>query len=65
MKPTTLYNHNSIGTATKPLIPNAEFRAMVESVNAGDADISKWTDKYSLEPFQKQLIEQKIKALTN
>jgi hypothetical protein len=60
---TTLYNHNTLGTANKPLISNAEFKAMTESVKAGNSDVSAWVDKYSLEHFQKQFIEAIINDL--
>ena len=57
---TTHYNHSTLGTAEKPLIPNMEFKRMCESVRAGNPDISEWTDKYELEMYQKRLIEQMI-----
>ena len=62
---TSLYNHNTLGTKEKPLIPNAEFKALIEHLNSGDADISKWMDQYSLEPFQKQMVQSKLRILTN
>jgi len=55
---TTSYNHKSIGSIQKPLIPNADFKILVESLEAGDKDVLQIAlSKFTLEPFQNQLAQ--------
>ena len=55
---TTLYNHNTLGTESKPLIPNLEFKLLHESLLRGETE--KYEEiliKYTLESFQKHIVE--------
>lgn len=55
---TTLYNHNSLGTADKPLIPNIEFKNLIAQIESGNKEaLPLVLEKYTLEHFQKQLAE--------
>jgi hypothetical protein len=61
---TTHYNHNTLGTETKPLIPNLEFKLLHESLLRGEKEkyeevMSKWT----LESFQRHIVEPLYKKL--
>lgn len=59
---TTLYNHKWIGTEEKPLIPNIEFKKMIEAIKNGDIDYyTEVKDKWTMVPFQISLAEQLIK----
>lgn len=50
---TTLYNHKSIGTADKPLIPNVVFKALLILIEHKDKDAYEYLlNKYSLHPYQ-------------
>lgn len=61
---TTLYNHNTLGTETKPLIPNIEFKLLHERLLRGDKEKSEEIlSKYTLESYQKQVLESLIKNL--
>ena len=54
---TTLYNHNALGSADKPLIPNIEFKRLVEEIEKGNMSaLPEALKKYSLESFQKQFV---------
>lgn len=58
MKEVTLYNHIRIGTAEKPIIPNLEFKILCEKIKEGDVNAYQAAkEKYSLIPFQHQLIQ--------
>lgn len=53
-----LYNHNILGTEIKPLIPNLEFKLLHESLLRGDKEKSEEIlSKYTLESFQKHIVE--------
>ena len=53
---TTLYNHNTLGNAAKPLIPNIEFKRLIEALEAGDKTaLPKVLEKYTLEHYQNRL----------
>jgi len=59
-----LYNHNTLGTGIKPLIPNLEFKLLHESLLRGDKEKSEEIlSKYTLESYQKQVLESLIKNL--
>jgi len=59
-----LYNHNTLGTERKPLIPNLEFKLLHESLLKGDKEKSEEIlSKYTLESFQKHIVEPLIKKL--
>jgi hypothetical protein len=59
-----LYNHNTLGTEVKPLIPNQEFKLLHESLLNGDKEKSEEIlSKYTLESYQKQVLESLIKRL--
>lgn len=61
---TTLYNHNSLGTAEKPLISNAQFKKLIERVEAGDAAAGeKAKAAFTLEPNQLALLESLLESL--
>lgn len=55
-----LYNHNTLGTQAKPLIPNLEFKELHERLLRGERceDI---LEKYSLESYQKHIAEPLIR----
>lgn len=58
---TSLYNHKSIGSDEKPLMPNVVFKALMTLVrhrNFEDAEFL--VNCYTLHPFNKQLYEQTI-----
>ncbi len=57
------YNHVTLGTQDKPLIPNAELKALIESIEQGNTDVSYWLDKWSLESYQKQVVKGLLEAL--
>jgi hypothetical protein len=61
---TTLYNHVTLGTECKPLIPNLVYKNCIESLNSGDTyyylDV---LTKYSLEPYQQQFLKSKYEDL--
>lgn len=53
-----LYNHNTLGTEIKPLIPNLEFKLLHESLLRGDKEKSEEIlSKYTLESYQKHIVE--------
>jgi hypothetical protein len=52
------YNHNTLGTAAKPLIPNLEFKLLHLSLQHGEIDFyEECMNKYSLESRQKSIVE--------
>jgi len=58
---TTLYNHIRIEDENKPIIPNDEFKILIEKVKFGDIEYYNIIkEKYSLIPFQHGLIQQLI-----
>lgn len=61
---TTHYNHNTLGTELKPLIPNLEFKLLHESLLRGEKEkyeevMRKWT----LESYQRHIVEPLYKKL--
>lgn len=55
---TSSYNHNILGTAEKPLIPNIEFKKLMELRRKGEVkECEKILEKYSLEFYQKQVYD--------
>ena len=53
-----LYNHNTLGTKTKPLIPNMEFKNLHEYLLKGEKEKSEEIlSKYTLESYQKHIVE--------
>lgn len=59
-----LYNHNTLGTETKPLIPNIEFKFLHESLLRGDKEKSEEIlSKYTLESYQKQVVEPLLRKI--
>lgn len=57
-----LYNHNTLGTETKPLIPNLEFKNLHERLLRGEK-CEEILEKYTLESYQKQIIEPLIRKI--
>jgi hypothetical protein len=58
MKKTTLYNHASIGTDEKPLIPNIIFKILIEYAKKNDfITCDEILKLYTLVKFQTQLYE--------
>lgn len=56
---TTLYNHKSIGTEDKPLIPNAVYKALITLLQHKDYDACNYILKnYTLHPSQLSLYNQ-------
>jgi len=55
---TTLYNHNSLGNAEKPLIPNKDFKELCNQIKTDENALPNALNKWTLEHFQKQLINQ-------
>ena len=61
---TTSYNHNTLGTETKPLIPNMEFKNLHEYLLKGEKEKSEEIlNKYTLESYQKSIIEPLLKKI--
>ena len=59
-----LYNHNALGTDRKPLIPNLEFKLLHESLLRGEKEkYEEIMGKYSLESYQKHIVEPLIRKL--
>lgn len=56
------FNHNTLGTETKPLIPNLEFKNLHERLLRGEK-CEEILEKYSLESYQKHIIEQLLRKL--
>lgn len=55
---TTLYNHNTLGTAAKPLITNLQFKKLCERVQAGDTKAYyAGLETFTFEAAQKRLVE--------
>ena len=58
----TLYNHKSLGSDLKPLIPNIEFKNLITEIESGNKEaLPLALEKYTLEHFQKQLAERLAK----
>lgn len=58
---TTAYNHSILGTAQRPLIPNEEFKNMLDQVKKNNsAAYEDACKKYSLEPYQHQLVQHEL-----
>jgi hypothetical protein len=54
----------TIGTATKPLIPNLIFKETLQSLNDGDTEFYELVQQeYSFESFQKEMAEGKYREL--
>lgn len=54
----TLHNHVYIDSEEKPIIPNLEFKKLVEEVKSGNYEAyEEAKERYSLIKFQRQLIE--------
>lgn len=61
---TTLYNHNTLGTERKPLIPNIDFKRLHESLIAGEVELyERIIEVYTLESFQRHIVEPLYKKL--
>jgi len=59
-----LYNHNVLGTERKPLIPNLKFKLLHESLLRGEKEKSEEIlSKYTLESYQKHIVEPLIRKL--
>jgi len=59
-----LYNHNVLGTERKPLIPNLKFKLLHESLLRGEKEkYEEILNRYTLESFQKSIVEPLIKNL--
>lgn len=57
---TTLYNHNSLGCDTKPLIPNIVFAALLHLIDVKDNEAVEYILKnYTLTAFQSQMAERR------
>lgn len=62
----TLYNHKSIGTAARPLIPNLIFKETAEALDQGDIELYELVkSEYSLETFQRQFLQSKYEEVKN
>lgn len=58
---TSSYNHNTLGTEEKPLIPNLIFKALLDAVIEGDDELAELIlEEYSLESKQKQMVNWRI-----
>lgn len=61
---TTLYNHNVIGTASKPLITNLNFKLVHESLQRGETKMyEEFKEKYSFESVQKDILEDEYRKI--
>ena len=59
-----LYNHNTLGTETKPLIPNLEFKNLHEHLLKGEKEkCEEILDKYTLESYQKSIVEPLLRKI--
>lgn len=59
---TTMHNHKELGTAEKPLVPNAEFKKLCEAAKAGKLGVLQDAkQKYTFEKTQTSLLNQLYK----
>jgi hypothetical protein len=62
----TKYNHVTLGTEERPLIPNLIFKETLESLNNGETEFYELVrQEYSFESYQKMLAEHKYRELIN
>lgn len=62
----TTYNHNTLGTAVKPLIPNLDFKLLHISLNHGETEYyEECMSKYTLESHQRSIVEPLYNKLKN
>lgn len=55
---TTLYNHVTLGTAQKPLIPNLIFKETLNELRSGDKEFYELIlTEYTLEAAQKRIAD--------
>ena len=60
------YNHNTLGSEEKPLIPNIELKILIEKMNEGNLEAyAEALQKWSFESFQKQFLQNKFNEIKN
>jgi hypothetical protein len=57
---TNWYNHITLGTAEKPLIPNGELKRIFEELDKGNMEVLKDLEQWSLMQIHKLIIQEKI-----